>query len=482
MAVLRMGFVWAVARQAPPPPAPLPRLLKESPRNFTITRRPPLLVTPNRPTPTQPLYLTNLDDSFSSRVYVDSLLFYPPVRPEISMNSNGKNDQDPVEVIGEALAKILVDYYPFAGRLRNAPKGKGKLIIDCTGEGVLFVEADADVSLEDLGDLSPPIPRAFEFINNAPESYSLRNSPLLLCQVTRLKCGGFILGLHFSHCIADGAGIAQFVMGLSEIARGAATPTVPPVWKREILRPRAQPTVKSPAIGRLYYDFVDKYRKSVVPVRAGEGMSSKWFYFGPEEIGALKRQAKEVRHCTTFEVIAGCLWQSRVKALNIPAHQDSALLFSVNARSRFRPRLPTGYYGNVVACGHAIARAGDLIDQPLSFAVKLINEGKKMVDEEYVRSTVDLAELNGRPLSPPRGCYIISDVSDLVVVGANADFGWGKAVYVSPASSPVPNLSSLMRASKDDCEGIRVPVCLPSEAMKIFEENIYTLINCGLRT
>jgi hypothetical protein len=78
------------------------------------------------------------------------------------------------------------------------------------------------------------------------------------------------------------------------------------------------------------------------------------------------------------------------------------------------------------------------------------------VNEEYIRSMIDLAELNGRPLNPPHGCYIISDVSDIVIAGAKADFGWGKAVYVCPASSPVPNLSYLMRPSKKDCEGIKV--------------------------
>nr|ABK24347.1 unknown [Picea sitchensis] len=157
------------------------------------------------------------------------------------------------------------------------------------------------------------------------------------------------------------------------------------------------------------------------------------------------------------------------------------LLFPFNARSRFRPRLPTGYYGNVIAGGYAKTRARDLTDQPLSFAVKLINEGKKKVNEEYMRSTVDLADLSGRPLSPAYGCYIISDVSDIVLLGAKVDFGWGKAAYACPASSPLPNFSYLMRPSKTDVEGIRVSVCLPSKAMDIFEENINTAINGGLQ-
>ena len=74
-----------------------------------------------------------------------------------------------------------MDYYPFAGRLRNADKGN--LIVDYTAQGVLLVEAGTDISLEDFGDLSPPIPRALEFINNAQVSDPLTDSPLLLLQV-----------------------------------------------------------------------------------------------------------------------------------------------------------------------------------------------------------------------------------------------------------------------------------------------------------
>ena len=72
----------------------------------------------------------------------------------------------------------MVDYYPFTRRLRNADKGK--IIVDCIVQGVLLVEVDTDISLEEFGDLSPPIPHALEFINNAQVSDPLIDSPFLL--------------------------------------------------------------------------------------------------------------------------------------------------------------------------------------------------------------------------------------------------------------------------------------------------------------
>ncbi|XVF42794.1 hypothetical protein PTKIN_Ptkin01aG0393600 [Pterospermum kingtungense] len=90
--------------------------------------------------------------------------------------------KDPTRVIREALEQALVFYYPFAGRLRDGPHRK--LMVDCTGEGVLFIEADADVTLDQFGDaLQPPFPCMEELLYDVPGSTSVLNCPLLLIQI-----------------------------------------------------------------------------------------------------------------------------------------------------------------------------------------------------------------------------------------------------------------------------------------------------------
>ena len=99
--------------------------------------------------------------------------------------------KDPVQVIRDALAKALVPYYPFAGRLRE--HDGCKLAVDCTGEGVLFVEADADVGLEHFGDpILPPFPCLEELIFDVPGSSAILNAPLLLFQLISNQSWSFL--------------------------------------------------------------------------------------------------------------------------------------------------------------------------------------------------------------------------------------------------------------------------------------------------
>nr|KJB80922.1 hypothetical protein B456_013G121500 [Gossypium raimondii] len=185
---------------------------------FTVRRQEAELVVPCEPTPHECKPLSDIDDQEGHRFHVRGFHFH---QSNLSMKG-----QDPAKVIKEALAKALVFYYPFAGRLREGPNRK--LIVDCTGEGVLFIEADADVSLVDFGDeLYPPFPCAEE----------------LLYDVTRLKCGGFIFAHRFNHTMGDGTGLSQFMTAVGEIAHGALAPLTPPVWERHLLSARDAPLI-----------------------------------------------------------------------------------------------------------------------------------------------------------------------------------------------------------------------------------------------
>lgn len=91
--------------------------------------------------------------------------------------------KDLVEVLRNALSQTLVYYYPLAGRIKE---GDGrKLMVDCTAEGVMFIEAEADVTLDQFGDyLHPPFPCFQELLYDVPGSELIMVHPIRLIQVS----------------------------------------------------------------------------------------------------------------------------------------------------------------------------------------------------------------------------------------------------------------------------------------------------------
>lgn len=145
-----------------------------SPLSFVVRRHAPELISPVTPTPRELKVLSDIDDQKGLRYLMPTIMFFP-MNPKMG-NTN------PASVIREALAKVLVYYYPLAGRIKEGPAKK--LMVDCTAEGVIFIEAEADVTLEQFGKtLHPPFPCMEELLCDVPSSDGIIDSPLVRIQV-----------------------------------------------------------------------------------------------------------------------------------------------------------------------------------------------------------------------------------------------------------------------------------------------------------
>ncbi|CAM8930727.1 unnamed protein product [Rhodiola kirilowii] len=152
------------------------------------------------------------------------------------------------DVLREALAKVIVPYYPFTGRLRETENGQLEIFFE-PKQGTLMVEAWSDISLDDLGDLTVPNPSWLSLIHHFPneEPYKVVDMPSLIAQVTRFQCGGFSLGLRICHCLCHGLGAMQFLKAWAETARSGTLVTDPnPCWDRDFFKPRNPPVMKFP--------------------------------------------------------------------------------------------------------------------------------------------------------------------------------------------------------------------------------------------
>lgn len=276
--------------------------------------------------------------------------------------------------------------------------------------------------------------------------------------------------------MSDAPGLVQFMEAVGEVARGADSISVQPVWQRELLSARNPQHV---TCTHHEYAEVPDTKGTIIPL---DDMAHRSFFFGHKEVSALCKFVPPHLQdkCSTFEVLTACLWRCRTIALQPDPEEEVPLLCIVNARGKFNPPLPVGYYGNAFAFPVAMSTAGKLCQNPLGYALELVMKAKADVTEEYMRSLADLMVIRGRPhFTVVRG-YLVSDVTRAGF--RDVDFGWGKAAYGGPAKGGVgaiPGVASfyIPFTNKNGETGIVVPFCLPGPAMDRFMIQLDSMLN-----
>lgn len=422
-------------------------------------------VLPSVPTPAIPgktLFLSNLDDIIGARVFTPTIYFYSSQR------------QTPVaKTLRDALACVLVPYYPLSGRLRETKNGKLEVFFG-QEQGALLVEAHSELTLAELGDLVVPnpawIPLIYRFHNEEP--YKVLDMPLLIAQVTLFSCGGFSIGLRLCHCICDGLGAMQFISAWASTAKAGKLIANPePCWDREFFGPRNPPLVKFP-----HTEFMSIDDGSTLTTSLWEAKPvQKCYRIGHEFQARLKTlvQPDEKTSCTTFDAMAAHVWRSWVKALDVkPIDYTLRLTFSVNGRHKLKnPPLKQGFYGNVVCAACVTSTVQELVHGRLSDTTRLVREARLGVTEDYVRSTVDYVEMD-RPKRLEFGGKLTITQWTRFSIYERADFGWGRPLYAGPIDlTPTPQVCVLLPQGEADPTGAMVVcICLPQSATKKFTE------------
>ncbi|XVF72833.1 hypothetical protein PTKIN_Ptkin12aG0152600 [Pterospermum kingtungense] len=375
------------------------------------------LVTPSQQTPSGKLELSFIDKIPVLRCYTRTMHVYR-YGPEAS------------KVIREALSKALVPYYPLAGRLKDS--GQNQLRVECSGEGVWFVEASVDCTLDafnyfDNSDLSIPYD---ELLPDQVPKNEQGMEPLVQMQVTQFACGGFVIGLIFCHTICDGLGSAQFLIAVGELARGLEHLSTAPVWQRDFF-----PTPTHQAIVNVV--------PNLPPPMPDNRLEHVSIDITMDEINRLKQEFHEStgQACSTFEIVAANCWRLRTRAINFEPSTEVRLLFFANYRQLLDPPLPKGFYGN---CFFPITISApcELLTQASKVEViKLIQEAKTKLPVEFAKFKDGDYLRNGKdPFAVPLG-YTTLFISEWGRLGFNqVDYGWGPPVHMVPipGSSIIP--------------------------------------------
>ncbi|KAI3936585.1 hypothetical protein MKW92_032423 [Papaver armeniacum] len=376
---------------------------------------------------------------------------------------------DPAEAIRDGLAKVLVDYYPMAGRITMIENGK--FMVNCTGEGALFVEAEANITLDEIGDFSIPDPDTYEKLVYILDQKNILQNPLYLAQVTKFKCGGLVLGVSMNHALMDGISGMEFMKSWGEVTRGLPL-TNPPFLDRTLLKARNPPKVE---IKHGHEDIVDISNTKAIFEQ--EMLIYKSFVFDPENLEQLKKKAMEdgvVKRCTSFEVLTALMWRARTQSLRLHPDQQVRLYFPVDARSILDPKLPKGYFGNAIINMSCQCSASEMLDSPLSSTIERIQRSIKMATDDYVKSNIDFLE-EPKSFQHHSSTTYLSSWSNLRL--SSIDFGWGEPFFAGPTKLTliIENPTKLILvwvlflAHGKENKGINLILGLPASSMESFE-------------
>lgn len=295
----------------------------------------------------------------------------------------------------------------------------------------------------------------------------------LILQLTRFKCGGVSLGVANEHHVSDGISALHFINTWSAIARGAAT--LPPSLDRRVLSPRSPPRPRFPHVEH-------QPPPSLKTPLHDSDTTFSIFRLTRDQINALKQQCKDDddNKYTMYEVVSGHVWRCACMARGLPKDQETKLQFPVNARQKLRPPLPQGYFGNGIFYTGAYALCGELESSPLRFAVGKVQEAIARMDDEYLRSAVDYQELHLDGIVRSENnvkCPNFGITNWVRLPFYEADFGWGKPVYVGPGAALFEGKSFLFHDPENDgC--VLLAITLHKHHMKRFQKLLYQ--NCCL--
>ncbi|PRQ27334.1 putative vinorine synthase [Rosa chinensis] len=454
-------------------------------------------IKPSSPTPPHiNTYRFSLLDHVMPPVYVPMVMFYPPVSPLNTTRSERS------QALKQSLSETLTRFYPLAGRIRDY------LCIHCNDEGACYIEADVkshDLSeflqhpdLSVLPKLLPTFNSLLDYtdlISNATTGLGGEGgADVVMIQVTNFACGGFVIGVFVSHMIVDGIAISNFLkawaaatahslsgQSVHELPDFDAATLFPPILDEQ--GKRTHP--REATMRGLYRRFAKR----------GRCVTNR-FVFEASAVAKLKEQAatSSLQNPSRVEAVSAFIWKCATAAWKAKSGQSapSLITHAVNLRRRAEPNFSQNCMGNFVCLAGAIANGHQREQElELSSLVSKMREATSKFNGDLV------AKLQGQD-----GLATISkvfqDMAEAITLSTNgddqvemnfigytsiaysgvydADFGWGKPLWVVPVHEPCHeafsvNVVRLMDTGEWGNNGFEAWISLAEEEMAMLQIN-----------
>ncbi|PKI32525.1 hypothetical protein CRG98_047069 [Punica granatum] len=363
-------------------------------------------------------YSLSFLDQISPPVFMPLVIFFP--KDDIS-------NEEKCGRIKKSLSEALARFYPMAGRVKD------NMYIDCNDEGAHYVEARAHCDLVDV--LKNPVPGSLnKFL---PFGLDDVNELAAAVQVNIFNCGGLAISLLMSHKVADALSYFTFLNSWAAIARGETNLIINPCFDSATLFPPVD---------------MSGLRLNMGIVK--ENIVTKRFVFDAPVLASLREKYNDAtseeyqRPPTRVEALSTFLWSRYMASTQVKeeaADEDNnnklySVLHAVNLRTRMDPALSERHFGNISRI--AVTRPNTYISGDAG------ERGEKISKGDFV--SFSFTSLCRFPIY-------------------EADFGWGKPVWVGSASLTFKNLIVFLDTKSGD--GIEAWANLKAEDMAKFEND-----------
>lgn len=396
-----------------------------------------------------------LMDQTAPAMYTALLLFYHAANNADRDIENKTAEK--LQHLKSSLSKTLTQLYPLGGIIKD------QNTIECNDEGAEFVEARVSCRLYDI--LKQP--DSVLLRNLLPveiESTEAQSGRLLFVQANFFNCGGLALGVCISHKIADAATLCTFINCWATAAAAAehhhSTDDSPafPLFMASSHFPPLDTQIPTMRL------IPDKY-------------VTKRYVFNTSNLAALKAKAASasVQQPTRVESVTALMWKCTINVTrsNKGLKKLSLVSHSVDLRKRVVPPLPENTIGNIVGMFFSAQPVTVVEEMDMPGLVWALRKGKK----EFDKNALEMINVEKRTWLKMCGVVDLfarrNDIDYCAYTSwcrfplYEADFGWGKPIWVTLPNTMLKNVVYLLDTR--DGEGIEALVSLTKDDMSKFE-------------